>query len=215
MLSIPKFFKIKSFMSFVVRKKENETDETYTNLLDDSRSTNLSISSTSKLTKNLLTLSILPTLYLIFNNLIIFVLLYLRFRWNITYTSDFSTNSSVIANFYDLPKVSPLMYNIYSSITSLIGLFLVSILFSALKQRFKVPEFMENYYKLYVLLSFGLITNFFNFGTVLIPFFFNTEEIDSELRKNLSINLNQLMFLNMIFFSVCFAFYSLFCLSVI
>ena len=122
MLSIPKFFKIKSFMSFVVRKKENETDETYTNLLDDSRSTNLSISSTSKLTKNLLTLSILPTLYLIFNNLIIFVLLYLRFRWNITYTSDFSTNSSVIANFYDLPKVSPLMCNIYSSRTSLIGL---------------------------------------------------------------------------------------------
>ena len=214
--------KNKSFLSLVIKKKENsiilkenESDETYVNLLDDSRSTNLSISSSSKFSKNLCKLSILPTLYLILNILIIFLLLYIKKRRNIIYSTDFTRNSITIANFYHLTKVCPSLFKIYSSTTSLIGLILVSILFSALKQRFKVPEFKNHYYKLYVLLAFGYLSNFFNFATVLIPYFVNLEDLDNELSKEIQIELNQLIFLTMIFFSVSFAIYSLFCLTLI
>jgi len=115
-----------------------------------------------------------------------------------------------------LPRVSPLFYHIYSTINTLVGLTLVLILFDEIKQRFKVPEFKSHYYILYILLIFGFMTNLLNFSIGFVPYIEDEIiAINQEIKKGIIFDLSQLLFLSMIFFSIAFAVYSIFSISLI
>ena len=92
---------------------------------------------------------------------------------------------------------------------------IVFILFSVLKQRFKVPEYEHHSFKLYIMMIFGFISNFLNFTKGFAPYFENYEEFSKEIRFNLKIDLSVLFFLTLIFFSVLFSVYSLYVLNLL
>lgn len=168
------------------------------------------------ITNNLLLLSALPAFYLLSSILIIITLLYLKFQNKIEFSSDIKLKNVKIPNFFDLQKVCPPIFNLYIGLNSLSGLAIVFMLFSVLKQRFKVPEYQMHSFKLNIMFIFGFVSNLINvMRAVAPPVLENYYKIVSEIQPNIEIDFNVLIFLSFIFFSVLFSLYSLSILSLL
>ena len=134
----------------------------------------------------------------------------------IEFATDIKLKNLKIPNYYDLPKINPIVYNIYTCSTSITGLAIVIILYSVLKQRFKVPEFQTHSFKLKIMMLFGLISNFLNLAKgITPPMLENYYNIVKEIQPNLEIDFSHLTFLTFIFFTILFSVYSLSILSLI
>lgn len=165
-------------------------------------------------TKGILTnsntaLSILPSLYLFVSLITILILLFLKYKNKITFNSDVIINNLKIPNFYDLPKIHPLFYHFYTGTTSVIGLAIVFILFSVLKQRFKVPEYQDHTFKLYIMMIFGFISNCLNLAKGFSNYIQNYDIIALKIQTDLKIDISYLLFITYIFFTVLFSIYSI------
>ncbi len=162
------------------------------------------------LTNNVATLSILPVIYLLSSLLIIIILLFIRYIHMIEFSTDIKFKNIKIPNYFDLPKINPIIYNIYTCSTSITGLSIVLILYSVLKQRFKVPEFQNHYVKLNIMMVFGLCANFINFAKgISWPIFESYYNIVKDYQPNLEIDLSHLGFLFFVFFTILFSVYSI------
>lgn len=188
------------------------------------------------LTNSMITLSILPCLYLILSILVILVLLYLQkkeaddlitprkitrvsigsgkthsYGYRLGYGYDDYDYASKIPSFFELPKINQTIFHIYTCLTSLSGFSIVMILFSVLKQRFKVPEYRDHSFKLYIMLFFGFTSNFLNFAKGFSPYLesLNIKTLASDINKDVKIELSQLLFIALIFFSILFSLYSI------
>ena len=64
---------------------------------------------------------------------------------------------TVLFNYFDLMTVNVELLFITSSLNSFIGLLILIIIFSILKQRFNVPEYKKKKINLYIMLCFGLL----------------------------------------------------------
>ena len=165
------FTKLKSFMNgwFTAKKrdlKQQAQEESFPYINDDTEKCNfykLNGNAKGYLTNNLATLSILPVIYLLSSLLIIIILLFTRYMNRIEFSTDIHYKNIKIPNYYDLPKINPFIYNIYTCSTSITGLAIVLILYGVLKQRFRVPEYQNHTFKLNIMMLFGLISNFLNF----------------------------------------------------
>ena len=134
----------------------------------------------------------------------------------IEFPTDIKFKNIKIPNYYDLPKINPFIYNIYTCSTSITGLSIVIILYSVLKQRFKVPEYQNHSFKLNIMMLFGLISNFLNFAKgITPPIFENYYNIVKEIQPNLEIDFSHLTFLTFVFFTILFSVYSLSILSLL
>jgi hypothetical protein len=167
------------------------------------------------ITNNMITLSILPSIYLLISIFTILILLFLKFKGKIVLNSDAVVNNMIIPNYYDLQKINPTIYHIYTCITSFAGIAIVFILFSVLKQRFKVPEYQNHNFKLYIMVIFGFISNFLNFAKGFSPYIENYELIVKKIEENIKIDLSHLLFLTFIFFTVLFSIYSIYILDLL
>jgi hypothetical protein len=168
------------------------------------------------LTNNLATLSILPVIYLLSSLLVIIILLFTRYFNHIEFSTDINYKNIRIPNYYDLPKINPFIYNIYTCSTSITGLAIVIILFGVLKQRFRVPEYQNHTFKLNIMMLFGLISNFLNLAKGFSPpVFENYYNIVKEIQPDLEINFSHLTFLTFVFFTILFSVYSLSILSLL
>jgi len=156
-------------------------------------------------------LSIFPTLYLFLSLITIWVLLIIKKRTNPHLESDTIIKNFRIPNYYDLLEANPLIFRLYSYTTALIGLAIVFILFSVLKQRFKVPEYREDSFKLYIMLIFGIISSFFNFAKGIVPFLENYKIICQNFSENFEFkfDLSHFVFIALVFFSILFSIYSI------
>jgi hypothetical protein len=127
-----------------------------------------------------------------------------------------STTTLEIPNFYDLKKINPTAYNIYVTLSCGSSLAISMILYSVLKQRFKVPEFQSHSFKLNIMLLFSLASNAFHLACAAAPplinsFFRLGEEVQLELENETK----QFLFLLHIFFSILFALYLLTVLNLV
>lgn len=219
------FAKIKSYLSGLVSPKKKEhtkrTDQedgfSYINEYQEKYSF-YKITNNTKgyLTNNVATLSILPVIYLLSSLLIIIILLFIRYVNMIEFPTDIKYRNIKIPNYYDLPKINPFIYNIYTCSTSITGFSIVIILYSVLKQRFKVPEYQNHSFKLNIMMLFGLISNFLNFAKgITPPIFENYYNIVKEIQPNLEIDFSHLTFLTFVFFTILFSVYSLSILSLL
>lgn len=218
------FSKLKSFLSgwFTAKKRESKQhpqEETYPYLNEHPEKCNFyKLNSNSKgyLTNNLATLSILPVIYLLSSLLIIIILLFTRYMNRMEFSTDIHYKNIKIPNYYDLPKINPFIYNIYTCSTSITGLAIVLILYGVLKQRFRVPEYQNHTFKLNIMMLFGLISNFLNFAKgISPPIFENYYNIVKEIQPNLEIDFSHLTFLTFVFFTILFSVYSLSILSLL
>ncbi len=168
------------------------------------------------LTNNVATLSILPVIYLISSLVIIIILLFIRYINQIEFSTDIKYKNIKIPNYYDLQKINPYIYNVYTCSTSITGLSIVIILYSVLKQRFKVPEYQNHTYKLNIMTLFGLISNLLNFAMgITPPIFENYYNVVKEIQTNMEIDFSHLTFLTFVFFTILFSVYSLSVLSLL
>jgi hypothetical protein len=197
--------------------KCSEFEETGSNNDDREKSYTYNLSSNTRgiLTNNFATLSIIPSLYLLTSIFTLLILLFLKYKHKISFPSDMQIGDLKIPNYYELAKVNPLIFYIYTCITSLTGLCIVFILFSVLKQRFKVPEYQDHTFKLYIMMIFGFISNLLNFAKGFYPYIENYDNLVREIQKDIKIDLSHLLFLTLIFFSVLFSVYSLTVLDLI
>jgi len=217
--------KIKSFMGSLLapKKKEfqkrTESEETFSIMNEYPEKYNFyKITNNTKgyLTNNVATLSILPVIYLLSSLLIIIILLFIRYMNMIEFSTDIKYKNIKIPNYYNLPKINPFIYNIYTCSTSVTGISIVLILYSVLKQRFKVPEYQNHSFKLNIMMVFGLISNFLNFAKgITPPIFENYYNIVKEIQPNLEIDISHLTFLTFVFFNILFSVYSLSILSLL
>jgi len=162
------------------------------------------------LTNNVATLSILPVIYLLSSLLIIIILLFIRYINMIEFSTDIKYKNIKIPNYFDLPKINPFIYNIYTCSTSITGLSIVIILYSVLKQRFKVPEYQNHSFKLNVTMVFGIASNIINFTKgISWPIFESYCNIVKDYQPNLEIDFSHLAFLLFIFFTILFSVYSI------
>jgi hypothetical protein len=190
------------FKSTRQREKEKDFyDEESSSLLSD---TDTPTKPTNKgiLTNSVCYLTIIPGIYLLASIFIVLYLLILNSKEQLV------TNKEKIPDFYDLPKMSVTMFHIYTVVTSICGMAIVIVLFVVLKQRFKVPEFINKNYKLYIMMFFGLMSNFFNFAKGFSPYLviFN---ISKDINSDLTMKLTHILFLGVVFFSILFSIYSI------
>lgn len=167
--------------------------------------------SKSHLLNNLNILSILPTFYLVVSLLTIWILLILKAKSKLASDSDTIINNLHIPNYYELLEINPLIFRLYTYSTSLTGLTIVFILFSVLKQRFKVPEYREDSFKLYIMLIFGIISSFFNFAKGIVPFLENYKILCQNFSENFEFkfDISHFVFIALVFFSILFSIYSI------
>jgi hypothetical protein len=160
---------------------------------------------------NLNILSILPTFYLVLSLLTIWILLILKAKTKHASDSDTVIKKLHIPNYYDLLEINPMLFRIYTYSTSLTSLTIVFILFSVLKQRFKVPEYREDSFKLYIMLIFGIISSFFNFAKGIVPFLENYKVFCQNFSENFEFkfDLSHFVFIALVFFSILFSIYSI------
>jgi hypothetical protein len=167
--------------------------------------------SKSYISNNLNFLYILPTFYLVLSLLTILILLILKAKTKERSDSDIIIKKLHIPNYYELLEINPTIYRIYTYSTSLTGLTIVFILFSVLKQRFKVPEYREDSFKLYIMLIFGIISSFFNFAKGVVPFLENYKIICQNFSENFEFkfDLSHFVFIALVFFTILFSIYSI------
>jgi hypothetical protein len=211
--------KLKSFFGGLLtpRKKDfqkrPEQEETFTYQNEYQEKYNFyKIKNNTKgyLTNNVATLSILPVIYLLSSLLIIIILLFIRYINMIEFSTDIKYKNIKIPNYFDLPKINPFIYNIYTCSTSITGLSIVIILYSVLKQRFKVPEYQNHSFKLNVTMVFGIASNVINFTKgISWPIFESYCNIVKDYQPNLEIDFSHLAFLLFIFFTILFSVYSI------
>jgi hypothetical protein len=166
------------------------------------------------LTNSMITLSILPCLYLILSIMVIIILLFLQKKEadNLIRPIKYINRMTyTIPSFFELPKINQTIFHIYTCLTSISGLSIVAILFSVLKQRFKVPEYRDHSFKLYIMLFFGFTSNFLNFAKGFSPYLevVNIKTLANTIDKDIKIELSQLLFIGLIFFSILFSMYSI------
>jgi hypothetical protein len=189
------------------------------------------------LTNSMITLSILPSLYLILSVLIVVVLLFLQKKeggvlikpklglirgigidmgigLGLGKSLPLHTNKSnslTIPSFYELPKINQTVFHIYTCLTSVSGLLIVTILFSVLKQRFKVPEYRDHSFKLYIMLFFGFTSNILNLAKSFTPYLesLSIKAFTQGIEEDIKIELSHLLFIGLIFFSILFSMYSI------
>lgn len=188
------------------REKEKETaydEEESSSLMSDTDTPTKPINK-GILTNSVCYLTIIPGIYLLTSIFIVLYLLILNSKEQITANKQ----QGKIPDYYELPKISVTMFHIYTLVTSICGLTIVLVLFVVLKQRFKVPEFINKNYKLYIMMFFGLMSNFFNFAKGFSPYLvnFNIQNISN---SDIKINLTHILFLGVIFFSILFSIYSI------
>ena len=68
-------------------------------------------------------------------------------------------------------------------------------------------------FKIHFMLGFGLLANFLHLVIGFIPYLENYDLVNDQMKKEVNIDLTQILFLTMIFFSIFFGIYSLFCLN--
>lgn len=166
------------------------------------------------LTNNSLLLSFFPSLYLVSSILIILLLIFFKLHNQIRLVSDIKIKKfsflKIIPNYFDLQKVNKIAFNIYIFLSCLSSTGIVIILYSVLKQRFKVPEFQVHSFKLNIMLLFGLSSNILCFiRAVATPFFNRYHLLIKDIKPNLEMDFNQMIFLLQIFFGILFSIYSL------
>jgi len=167
--------------------------------------------SKSYLSNNVYILSILPTFYLLLSLLTIWILLILKRKSKLKSDSDVLVKNLQIPNFYELYEINPTIFRLYTYSTSLTSLAIIFILFSVLKQRFKVPEYRDHSFKLYIMLIFGIISSFFNFAKGVVPFLENYKIFCQNMSTNFEFkfDLSHFVFIASVFFSILFSIYSL------
>lgn len=77
----------------------------------------------------------------------------------------------VVYCFFDLLTVNVELFFISSCLTSFIGLIILIIFYSILKQRYNVPEFKSKFINLYIMVTLGVLTIFMNFLIGFFPFY--------------------------------------------
>ncbi len=215
----------------IIKKPKYDGDESISSLIDDYEKGKQP--SNDKNTKGLIsnkstTLSTIPVIYLVTSILTIIAMLVIKklhdSENNRTDTSFSSTNSIFkslmrssslqnIPDYHDIIKFNRTIFCIYSGITSICGLAIVFVLYSVLKQRFKVPEYKDSTYKIYIMALFGTLSNSLNFLKGL-TLYMETDILKNLFGKN-EIESSQILFLSLIFFSILFTVYSIKVLSIL
>lgn len=92
---------------------------------------------------------------------------------NISYIDIFYNffSFSEIYCFFTLLNINTNFFFVSTCLTTLIGMFILVILYSILKQRYNVPEYKPRFINLYIMLVFGIMTNFLNFLLGFYPFY--------------------------------------------
>lgn len=167
------------------------------------------------LVSNVSRLSLLPCLYLFINFGTLVVLMIYKFLQNIVFENDILVGEAKVTNYFNLYRINPFVYHLYTCSNSIIGIILVFLLYTVLKQRFQVPEFKDHTFKLGIMLVNGMLFNLLQLGMGFIPYVDNYKSANELMAKEIKIDLTQLLFLSMIFFSILFGIYSLIALNLI
>jgi hypothetical protein len=206
---IKKIYKKKNTQMTTMVDEENLSEQDYAILQEAEKLQTFTINK-GIITNNIFKLSALPVIYLVSSILVIFTLLFLNFRLNSIAKKGNPVGIYLpkVPDFFQLPKINPTISHIYAIISTFSGFSIVIILFSILKQRFKVPEYRQHNFKLYIMLFFGLMSNFLN---LIKGFFLDLEKIKiisfiCEINDDMK---HKLLFLLLICFSFLFAFYSI------
>jgi hypothetical protein len=155
--------------------------------------------------------SFLPTFYLLINIIVVIILLYKKNKQHIIFPKDVRLNQeNQIPNYFELmEKISVPIVEAYTLCSFICGCLIVYFLFSIVKQRFKVPEYKEQTYKVYIMSTIGLIANLFSLAKGFAKRMDNFEELNLFLKLQIKIGITELLFICFICFSVLFSFYSL------
>jgi hypothetical protein len=206
---LKKIYKKKSTPMVTIIDDENLSEQNYAIIQEAEKLKTFTIKK-GIITNNILKLSAIPVIYLVSSILVIFTLLFLNFRLNSIANSKKPVGDIYlgIPDFYQLPKINPTISHIYTIISTFSGFSIVIILFSILKQRFKVPEYRQHSFKLYIMLFFGMMSNFLNLLKGFFPFMEKIKIIPfvNEIQDDMKL---KLLFLGLLCFSFLFAFYSI------
>ncbi len=184
------------------------------------------ISSKGYLTNNRFFLFLFPSLYLTLSILIILLILFLKFnsrieykfKWDIDTDKNYKHINSYfkIPSFYELDRVNETAFNLYIFLSCGCSLSIVFILFTVLKQRFKVPEYQSHTFKLNIMLIFSVVSNILSLSRSLTPLVLKDYFIRArKIQPNVELNFNQILFLTQIFFNILFSVYSLSILNLV
>jgi hypothetical protein len=183
-----------------------ECDESFSAFLDE-QDKHKNCNFNNMKSKKMFYLSIFPLLYLIMSIFILIVLLFIKYKNKINYNSDVKFGNLVLPSFFDLVLINPTIFKIYTCLVTITGMIIVVTLFSICNQRFKVPEFRTHTIRLYVMTLFGAAFNIITFIRGFIPLI-HYDQLLFRVSDTIKIEISQLVFLALIFFSVFFAIYS-------
>jgi len=144
--------------------------------------------------------------------MLIIILLSIKFSNSISFSSEITLNNNIkLANYFDLNKVDPLIFHISTCSCSIIGFMITIILFFILKRKY--DEVNISKFKLINLFLFGLLVNLLQFLIGVLPIIQDNDHYNKVFYKEIKININQFLFLNLNLFTVCFGFYSFFAID--
>ena len=202
---------------FKIFKKESNSckncgldcDESFSVFLEEQDMKNqMNFNLKNTMSNKMIYLSIFPLFYFLASILMMIVLILIKNKQKIILNSDVNINNMIFHSYYDLDLINPLIYKIYTFITTIAGMVIVITIFSIMHQRFKVPEYKTHSIKLYIMIIFGIVGNSITFIKGFMPLM-HYDDLIQTINNELKIEISQLLFLIWIFFSVFFAIYSM------
>jgi len=144
-------------------------------------------------------LSSLTLIYWVLNISLLIVLLSLRNFNNtnvITGNNDVDAESKGLADFFHLELANPIIFNIFTIATAMVGFIIVTSIFIIAKNERQTKIIKSNKFSLYMTLIFGLFSQFLHVIIGYHPFFKEVNQINKFFKKEFSVELHQLIFIS-------------------
>ena len=113
-------------------------------------------------------------------------------------------NKYLVINYFEICKINPLVYHLFQSCTSFLGIFIVTMLFFSIKSKSK--NFYQNsgYLQIYLSCVFGIISFILLLVEGVMPLLGDVGTYNALLKSEIGINLPNFVFLTRLFFSLLF-----------
>ncbi len=145
-------------------------------------------------------LSTLTLIYLVLNISQIASLLFIKWYQAIELESDIKFHHTVIPNFFKLKNINPIVFNIFTLTVAVVGLLIILSLFIVAKLDRYQKIIKNSQFGLYALLVFGVISQIIQVLIAYLVFNNDIGNINKELKKETSLEIEELIFLSYLIF---------------